>query len=111
MQSAETSSNAFAAPQGYTGSIFQASQGYANLVTGTRARKLGDMVTIVLVENTVTSKSTTGATDRSGSFALLPPSGGLFDFIDPADLNASGEGSFNGGGNAAQQSQLTARSR
>ena len=89
------------------GSIYQASQGYAGLVTGTRARKLGDMVTIVLVENTSTSKSTTGATDRAGSFALTPPTAGPLDFLDPEALNASGEGSFNGGGNAAQPSQLT----
>ncbi|MEO0641832.1 MAG: flagellar basal body L-ring protein FlgH [Pseudomonadota bacterium] len=90
-----------------SGAIFQASQGYAGLVTGTRARKLGDMVTIVLLENTTTSKSTTGATDRAGDFALIPPAGDVFDFLDPADLNASGNGSFSGGGNAAQQSQLT----
>ncbi|MEM1197531.1 MAG: flagellar basal body L-ring protein FlgH [Pseudomonadota bacterium] len=89
------------------GSIYQASQGYAGLVTGTRARKLGDMVTIVLVENTSTSKSTTGATDRSGGFSITPPTSGPLDFLDPESLNASGEGSFNGGGNAAQQSQLT----
>ncbi|MEL6737699.1 MAG: flagellar basal body L-ring protein FlgH [Pseudomonadota bacterium] len=89
------------------GSIFDASDGYAGLVTGNRARKLGDMVTIVLFENTSTSKSTTGATDRSGEFALIPPAGDIFDFLDPADLNASGNGSFSGGGNAAQQSQLS----
>lgn len=99
-------------PQGYTppqpsaGSIFQTSQGYANLVTGNRARALGDMVTIVLVESTSTSKSTTGQTDRSGSFALIPPTTGPLGFLNPNALNASGDGSFNGGGNAAQQSQL-----
>lgn len=99
--------NAFAAPQGNAGSIFQASEGYAGLVTGARARRLGDMVTIVLLENTTTSKSTTGATDRSGEFGLLPPTAGPLDFLDPNALNASGNGSFSGGGNAAQQSQLT----
>ena len=95
-------------PPAYSsGSIFKVNEGYANLVTGNRARKLGDMVTIVLVESTSTSKSTTGATDRSGEFALIPPAGDIFDFLDPADLNASGNGSFSGGGNAAQQSQLS----
>ncbi len=88
------------------GSIFQASQGYSGLVTGTRARVLGDMVSIVLVENTSTSKSTTGQTDRSGSFALTPPTSGPLSFLNPNALNASGQGSFTGGGNAAQQSQL-----
>ena len=93
------------APQ-TTGSIFQTSDGYAGLVTGTRARRLGDMVTIVLVENTSTSKSTTGATDRAGSFALPPPTSGPLGFLNPNALNASGNGSFNGSGNAGQQSQL-----
>ncbi|NQZ47699.1 MAG: flagellar basal body L-ring protein FlgH, partial [Erythrobacter sp.] len=52
------------------GAIFQASQGYAGLVVGNRARRLGDMVTIRLVESTSTSKSTSGQTDRSGGFGI-----------------------------------------
>jgi len=107
VQTDTTTGNAFAAPQVSAGSIFQASQGYAALATGTRARKLGDMVTIALFENTTTSKSTTGAIDRSGEFGLLPPTSGPFDFLNPNALNASGSGSFSGGGDAAQQSQLT----
>jgi len=109
LQTAEASGNAFAAPQpAASGSIFQASQGYAGLVTGTRARRLGDVVTILLVENTSTSKSTAGSTDRSGSFGLTPPTSGPLDFLNPNALNASGQGSFNGGGDAAQSSQLSA---
>jgi flagellar L-ring protein precursor FlgH len=108
IQTAEASANAFAPPQGSAGAIFQASQGYASLATGTRARRVGDMVTIVLVENTSTSKSTAGATDRSGSFALTPPTSGPLDFLNPNALNASGQGSFNGGGSAEQQSRFNA---
>ena len=106
-QTDASAANAFAPPQASAGAIFQASQGYASLASGTRARKLGDMVTIVLLESTTTSKSTTGATDRSGEFSILPPTAGPFDFLNPNALNASGSGSFSGGGNAAQQSQLT----
>lgn len=106
VQTVAETANSFAAPQASAGSIFQASEGYAGLVTGTRARRLGDMVTIVLRENTTTSKSTTGSTDRSGEFALTPPTAGPFDFLNPSALNAGGTGSFSGGGNAAQQSQL-----
>lgn len=105
-----TAVSAEAAPPAFAenrGSIFQASQGYSGLITGTRARKLGDMVTIVLVENTSTSKSTTGQTNRDGSFALTPPTSGPLSFLNPNALNAAGQGSFSGGGNAAQQSQLT----
>jgi len=95
------------ASNGTDGAIFQASQGYSALVVGNRARQLGDMVTIMLVESTNTSKSTSGTTDRSGGFSLIPPTAGPLDFLNPNALNASGNGSFSGGGNAAQQSQLT----
>lgn len=94
------------APKSTHGAIFQAAQGYAPLVVGNRARGLGDMVTILLVENTATSKSTSGQTDRSGEFGLLPPVAGPLGFLNPDALNASGSGSFNGSGTAAQQSQL-----
>lgn len=94
-------------PQNTAGSIFQSGNGYANLATGNRARQLGDMVTIILTETTSTSKSTTGQTDRSGSFSLTPPTSGPLSFLNPNALNASGDGSFNGGGTAAQQSQLS----
>ena len=89
-----------------SGSIFQAGQGYSGLVTGTRARALGDMVTIVLVENTTTSKSTTGQTNRDGSLGITPPSTGPLSFLDPNSLNPAAQGSFSGNGAAAQQSRL-----
>lgn len=88
------------------GAIFQASNGYAGLVTGTRARALGDMVTIVLVEATSTAKSTTGKTSREGSLGITPPASGPLDFLKPDALKAAAEGSFNGSGNAGQQSRL-----
>lgn len=89
-----------------TGAIFQPAQGYAGLITGTRARALGDLVTIVLVESTTTNKSTTGRTNREGSFGITPPASGPLDFLNPEALNAAAEGSFTGGGNATQQSRL-----
>ena len=95
------------APQPATaGAIFQTGNGYAGLVTGTRARALGDMVTIILTEATATSKSTTGKTQREGSFGITPPAKGPLDFLDPEALKAAAEASFTGGGNAAQQSRL-----
>ena len=88
------------------GAIFQPAQGYANLVTGNRARALGDMVTIILTEATSTTKSTQGSTAREGNLGItLPPTGPL-NFLDPDALKAEAEGSFNGAGNAAQQSRL-----
>ncbi len=88
------------------GAIYQAGSGYAGLVTGTRARALGDMVTIVLVEATTTTKSTTGKTSREGGFSVTPPASGPLDFLNPNALKAAAEGSFTGSGNAAQQSRL-----
>ena len=88
------------------GAIFQAGNGYSGLVTGTRARSLGDMVTIILTEATTTTKSTTGRTQREGSFGITPPASGPLDFLNPDALKAAAEGSFTGGGNAAQQSRL-----
>ena len=88
------------------GAIFQTGGGYSGLVTGTRARALGDMVTIILTEATTTTKSTTGRTQREGSFGITPPASGPLDFLNPDALKAAAEGSFTGGGNAAQQSRL-----
>ena len=88
------------------GAIFQSANGYAGLVTGTRARSLGDMVTIILTEATTTAKSTSGKTSREGSFGITPPGAGPLDFLKPDALKAAAEGSFTGGGNAAQQSRL-----
>ncbi|WP_296719066.1 flagellar basal body L-ring protein FlgH [Erythrobacter sp.] len=92
--------------QASAGAIFQVGTGYSGLVTGTRARMLGDMVTIILTENTTTTKSTAGQTNRSGSFGITPPASGPLDFLNPNALKAAAEGSFSGGGNAAQQSRL-----
>jgi flagellar L-ring protein precursor FlgH len=94
------------APVASPGAIFQAGSLYSGLVTGTRARQLGDMVTIILTEATTTSKSTTGSTKRSGSASITPPTAGPLNFLNPEALKAAAEGSFTGGGNAAQQSRL-----
>jgi flagellar L-ring protein precursor FlgH len=95
-----------AAQPASAGAIFQIGQGYSGLVTGTRARALGDMVTIILTEATTTAKSTQGRTQREGSFGITPPAAGPLDFLNPEALKAAAEGSFTGGGNAAQQSRL-----
>jgi flagellar L-ring protein precursor FlgH len=93
-------------PATTAGAIFQTGSGYSGLVTGTRARQLGDMVTIILTEATTTTKSTTGRTAREGSFGITPPAAGPLAFLNPEALKAAAEGSFTGGGNAAQQSRL-----
>lgn len=89
------------------GAIFQASLGYAGLHEGTRARRVGDALTILLAENVTTSKSVTGRTERSGSAAIKPPGAGPLDFLNPEALKAAANASFKGQGNAGQSSSLS----
>lgn len=90
-------------PQSGDGAIFSASQGYAPLYNGNRAAQVGDLVTIVLVERTTTSKATSGKTSRDGSAGLTLPD---FIGIGNEDLSASAGSQFTGSGNAAQTSTL-----
>lgn len=89
------------------GAIFQGALGYAGLHEGTRARRVGDALTILLAENVTTSKSVTGRTERSGSAAITPPGAGPLDFLNPEALKAAANASFKGQGNAGQSSSLS----
>ena len=93
-------------PQAATGAIFQPQNGYAALHQGLRARAVGDIVTIVLVESIGTSKSTSSQTDRGGSMGITPPTAGPLSFLNPDALKAAAESSFKGSGSAAQRSTL-----
>jgi len=88
------------------GSIYQPVNGYAPLHSGYRAQGIGDLLTVRLVERTVTAKSASGQTSRDGGISVSPPSSGPFSFRG-SDLNSSASSSFNGGGDAAQQSSLS----
>jgi flagellar L-ring protein FlgH len=88
------------------GAIFQASHGYAALTSGARAARVGDILTIALVERTVASKSNSASTERSGGFGITPPSTGPLSFFDPTDIATSGELEFDGEGEAAQSNRL-----
>lgn len=94
-----------AAPAPANGTIFNVSTGYAPLHYGQRAHRVGDLVTVVLIERTTTSKSADSSQQRDGSIALRPPTLGPFAF-DPNVLNSGGSSSFNGGGDASQTSSL-----
>ena len=94
-------------PGAATGAIFDASLGYASLVTGNAARRVGDPLTILLIENTTTSKSAGSKTGREGGFSLTPPTAGPLAFLDPNALKASGQSSFKGDGTATQTSAFS----
>jgi flagellar L-ring protein precursor FlgH len=90
------------------GSIFQASMGYTPLTSGARATSVGDIITIVLVERTQASKTTSADTSRNGSVGLTPPSTGILSkLFSASDVSAGGQNSFTGKGNASQSNALS----
>jgi flagellar L-ring protein precursor FlgH len=95
------------APRAADGAIFNVSAGYAPLYTGHRARAVGDPVTILLVENFTTSKSSGSKTERGGGASITPPTAGPLGFLNPDALKASSQSSFKGQGNATQTSTLS----
>ncbi|KQN03451.1 MULTISPECIES: flagellar basal body L-ring protein FlgH [Sphingomonas] len=90
-----------------TGSIFQAQDGYAALYEGWRARKVGDPLTIVLVERTAASKSSGSKLDSNGSGSITPPATGFLNLFNKTDATLSGGRSFNGNGAADQTNSLS----
>lgn len=89
------------------GAIFQAAAGYAALHEGWRAKRVGDPLTIVLVERTAASKSASSSLDSGGGFGLAPPTTGPFALFKPSDASASGNRNFQGSGTADQANSLT----
>ncbi len=94
-------------PVAANGSIFQASDGYAALYEGWRARRVGDPLTIVLVERTAASKSSGSKLDSKGSGSLTPPTTGPLALFNTTDATLSGSRGFNGAGQADQANSLS----
>jgi flagellar L-ring protein FlgH len=95
------------APPIANGAIFQASEGYAALHEGWRARRVGDPLTIVLVERTAASKSSSSKLDSGGGFGLTPPTTGALNLFNKTDASISGNRDFNGVGTADQANSLS----
>ncbi|QTD56498.1 flagellar basal body L-ring protein FlgH [Parasphingorhabdus cellanae] len=89
------------------GAIFQAANGYAALTSGARASRIGDVLTIQLVERTSAIKSNSAAMDRGGEFGLTPPTTGPLSFFESSDVNMGADQSFSGSGRAAQANSLS----
>nr|WP_249276665.1 flagellar basal body L-ring protein FlgH [Sphingomonas baiyangensis] len=104
---APTIAQPVAAPPPANGSIFQVADGYAALHEGQRARRVGDLVTIVLVERTAASKSAGTNLDSKGGFGLVGPSTGPLSLFAPTDARASGNRGFQGTGVADQANALS----
>ncbi|CAN5524459.1 flagellar basal body L-ring protein FlgH [soil metagenome] len=89
------------------GAIFQVEDGYAGLYEGVRARRVGDPLTIVLVERTAASKSSGSKLDSGGGFSLTPPSTGALSLFKSTDASVSGARNFAGTGTADQANSLS----
>ena len=96
-----------AAPVAPNGAIFQVSAGYAALYEGSRAKRVGDPLTIVLVEATAASKSSDSSVDSSGGISLTPPTTGALSLFKSTDAAVSGGRNFKGTGTADQANSLT----
>jgi flagellar L-ring protein precursor FlgH len=90
------------------GAIFRASAGYSALTNGGRASAVGDILTILLTENTNASKTNGANTNRTGSIALVPPVTGVYSkLFNPTDVASSGSQGFKGAGEATQSNALS----
>jgi flagellar L-ring protein precursor FlgH len=94
-------------PAPANGSIFQPQNGYAALYEGSVARKVGDPLTIVLVENTQASKSSSSKLDSGGGLSLTPPTTGALSLFKSTDASLSSARNFNGQGTADQSNSLS----
>jgi len=96
-----------AVPVPVDGAIFQAGGGYAALYEGWRARRVGDPLTIVLVERTAASKSASSKLQSDGSASVTPPTTGALNLFDRSDVSVNGTRSFDGKGAANQANSLS----
>lgn len=89
------------------GAIFQASDGYSPLYEGWKARRVGDPLTIVLVERTIASKSASSKLDSGGSFGITPPTTGALSLFKSTDASLGGNRGFDGKGTTDQSNTLS----
>ena len=94
-------------PAAATGSIFNAGDGYAALYEGWRARRVGDPLTIVLVERTAASKSASSKLNSGGGASITPPTTGALNLFNNSDASISGNRNFTGTGSADQANSLS----
>jgi flagellar L-ring protein FlgH len=105
-ESFSTSRPLISAPATTPGAIVSVDY-YAPLTSGARASRIGDILTVVLMERTTASKSNSATTDRSGDIGLTPPSTGPLKIFKPTDVNSGGAQSFKGKGETAQSNALS----
>jgi len=94
------------APTPVNGSLYRADR-YAALVSDNRARRVGDLLTIRLVERTQSRKSASADTKRDSSTEVTLPEILPWTNLTDGKLNGGLKQKFNGGGSTAQDNQLS----
>jgi flagellar L-ring protein precursor FlgH len=88
-----------------TGSLYNIAT-YAGLTSDRRARRVGDLLTIRLVERTQARKSASADAARDGSTDITLPQSPPFTSVPPGLLSGGSTQQFSGSGSAAQDNQL-----
>lgn len=95
--------------QGAGGSLYRPGPGL-NLYSDRRARDVGDLLTINLIENTTAQTTAATSVDKSSDIAMAAPSIAgapvTYKGRDLLSATISGERGFSGNGNSAQSNRL-----
>lgn len=90
-----------------TGGIWQAGTGAFSLAEDRRARRVGDLLTVRLVERIQAEKSVDQAGNRNSQRSLDLPDAVPFNRIDEGLFSGGGQSSFTGTGSASQANRLS----
>jgi flagellar L-ring protein precursor FlgH len=88
------------------GTIYQPGS-YDALASDQRARRVGDVVFVQLIERTQATKAASAKTSRSANIRTRLPTAKPFSYVPDGLLDGGGDQSFDGKGTAAQSNQLT----
>jgi len=88
-----------------TGSLYHPSR-YTGLAADRRARRVGDLITIRLVERMQASKAASAGSTRSSDNQITLPDAPPFSFVPQGLLAGGATQNFSGNGTAAQNNQL-----
>jgi flagellar L-ring protein FlgH len=89
-----------------TGSLYNPAN-FTGLASDRRARRVGDLLTIRLVERTQARKSATADSSRDGNTSITLPDAPPFSFVPKGLMQGGSTQGFKGSGSAAQDNQLS----
>ena len=89
-----------------TGSLYNPAS-FTSLASDRRARRIGDLLTIRLVERTQARKSATADSSRDGNTSITLPDAPPFSYVPDGLTKGGSKQGFKGSGSAAQDNQLS----